>query len=221
MRVADGVHIVRGSFRMGPGMKIGRTMTILEGPDGLTILNAVRLSDEGLAELDQLGRVKHLVKLSDSHGIDEPFYADRYKPEVWALPGAKLSGLTATRSLSDAGPVAGCAVLDYPNTAWRECSYFAPNGGGTLVSCDSLQNHADSEGTSALARLITPLMGFKGGVIVAPMWCKFQKVAGPRVKQTFAKIFERSFSNLVTGHGPAVTGGADTRVRAAIEAAAA
>jgi hypothetical protein len=221
MRVADGVHIVRGSFRMGPGMSISRTMTILEGDDGLVILNAVRMSDAGLAQLDRLGRVKHLVKLSDSHGIDEPFYADYYKPEVWALPGANLGGLTATRMLSDAGPIAGGAVLDYPNTAWRECSYFAPNGGGTLVSCDSLQNHADREGASVLARLVTPWMGFRGGLIIAPTWRKFQKVPAPRMKQTFAKVAERSFSNVVTGHGPAVTGGADARVRAAIESAAA
>lgn len=74
--VADGVHCVRGSFPMGPGVRIGRTMTVLRGDDGLVVLNAVRLSASAQQELDALGPVKHLIKLSDSHFIDEPFYAD-------------------------------------------------------------------------------------------------------------------------------------------------
>ena len=68
-RVVDGVHIVRGGFTMGPGVVISRTMTIVENPDGLVVLNPIRLSEAGHAELDRLGQVKHLVKLSDSHSV--------------------------------------------------------------------------------------------------------------------------------------------------------
>ena len=97
---------------------------------------------------------------------------------------------------------------------WRECVFLT--GGGTLVSCDALQNHADTEGSSFFARVMTPLMGFKGGVIVASMWRRFQKLQGAAVASTFAPVLERSFENLVTGHGPAVVGGADGLVRAAV-----
>jgi len=197
--VTDGVYIVRGSFQMGPGMRIGRSMTIVQEPEGLTILNAVRLSAAGEQELERLGKVKHLIKLSDSHGIDEPYYVDRYKPEVWALPNAKLGQMRATQTLGPGTPIAGSVVLHFPGTnGWRECALWLKAGGGTLVACDALQNHADGEGTSFVGRMITPLLGFKGGVIVAA----------------------RDFQNLVTGHGPAVVGGADELVRTAIEAAA-
>jgi hypothetical protein len=71
----------------------------------------------------------------------------------------------------------------------------------------------------ARGRIMTPLMGFKGGVIVASMWRKMQKVTGGQVKAALAQVSALSFANLVTGHGPAVVSGADTIVRTAIERA--
>ncbi len=206
---------------MGPGMRIGRTMTIVVQPDGLTILNTVRLSAEGEQELERLGKVRHVVKLSDSHGIDEPYYVDRYKPEVWALPNAKLEGIAATQTLGPTTPIVGAAVLHFPGTnGWRECALWLPHGGGTLVACDALQNHADREGASFVGRIMTSLLGFKGGVIVAPMWRKYQKVSGQGVRTAMAQLASRDFENLATGHGPAVVGGASELVRSAIEGAA-
>lgn len=222
--VVGGVYLVRGGYRMGPGVQISRTMTIVKNPDGLVVLNAMRLSDAGHAELDRLGPVKHLVKLSESHGVDEPFYADRYKPEIWAMPGAKWAGggMTATKVLGPECPIAGGIVIDFPGSSgWKERGLWIPNGGGTLIACDVLQNHADMDHTSAIARFITPLMGFKGGVIVAPMWRKMQKLQGKQVEQALAGVSQLTFANLVTGHGPAVVGGADRIAKAAIERASA
>ena len=59
-------------------------------------------------------------------------------------------------------------------------------------------------------------MGFKGGVIVPPMWRRFQKLSGDALRQKLSRLAELSFENLVTGHGPCVVGGADQQVRAAI-----
>jgi hypothetical protein len=220
-KVADGVYAVRTGFQMGPGMRISRTMTILEGEDGLVLLNAVRLSEEGEAELAKLGVVKHLIKLSDSHGIDEPYVVKRYQPEVWALPEAKLKGgISAARKLSTNGPVANGRVLAFPGiSGWAEVAYLTPHGGGTLVTCDALQHHVDLQHTSFFMRVMTPLMGFKGGLIVASMWRKYQKVRGEQVRRAFAEITERSFANLVTGHGPPIAGDADRLARAAVESA--
>ena len=202
-------------------MRIGRTMTLIQEADGLTVFNAVRLSASGEKELERLGPVRHLVRLSDSHGIDEPYYAERYKPEVWALPNAKLKGLVATKSLGPSSPVLDSLVLHFPGTTgWRECALCLKRGGGTLIACDALQNHADGEGASLLGRIMTPLLGFKGGVIVAPMWRKFQKVSGAGVRSALAQVAACDFEVLVTGHGPPVVGRASEMVRAAIERAA-
>jgi hypothetical protein len=113
-------------------------------------------------------------------------------------------------------------VFDYPGASgWAECGVWLPQGGGTLVATDALQNHADQEHSSLLGRIMTPLMGFKGGVIVAPMWRKYQRLSGAQVSQALSRALERRFANLITGHGPAVIGGAEELVRAAITRAAA
>jgi hypothetical protein len=104
----------------------------------------------------------------------------------------------------------------------RECALWVPAGGGTLITCDALQNHDGSEQyASWFARIMTPLLGFKGGVIVASMWRKHRKVAGARIREVLAPLLERRFENLVTGHGPPVIGGAHELARAAIDAAVA
>ncbi|MDH3441556.1 MAG: hypothetical protein OEM63_12435 [Gammaproteobacteria bacterium] len=218
--VADGVHCVRGSFPMGPGIKIGRTMTVLRGDDGLVVLNAVRLSDSAQQELDALGPVKHLVKLSDSHFIDEPFYADRYELTVWTLPGAELRDLRPGKTLGDEHPIKAGVVIDFGAAqGWREAAYWVPHGGGTLVTCDAIQNHVDNEGSNFIGGLMAGLMGFKGGVAVPPMWRKFQKLKGAAVAEALAGLTEHTYANLVTGHGPHIAGGADAKVKAAIERA--
>ena len=220
-KVLDGVHVVRGGFRMGPGVVIGRTMTIVETSNGLAILNAMRLTEAGQAELDRLGKVRHLVHLSDSHGADEPYYVDRYAPEVWAPSTAKSAAIKPTRTL-DTSPIEGAATFDYPGTSgWTECGLWLPRGGGTLVTTDALQNHADQQHSSLLGRIMTPLMGFKGGVIVAPMWRKYQRVSGAQVSHALSRALEQRFANLITGHGPAVIGGAEELARAAVASAAA
>lgn len=221
-RVAAGVHCVRGAYRMGPGVTIGRSMAILEGNDGLVILNAVRLSSDGEAALDRLGAVKHLVKLADSHFVDEPYYLDRYGPTFWSLPGADLRGRTSDRTLGPDGPIDGGRVIDFGQLAgWREAAYVVPLGGGTLVTCDAIQNQCDTEGSNFMGRLTSTMMGFKGGVINPPMWRRFQKCTGSNLAQTLAPLADLEFENLVTGHGPAVSGGAAGHVRSAIERATA
>jgi hypothetical protein len=219
-QVLPGVFSVRSGFRMGPGVTISRTMTLLQADDGLVVLNAARLSEEGCAELERIGPVKHLIKLSDSHGIDEPYFIARYKPEVWTLEGVKH--IAGTRRLGPDSPLREGRVLALPGAnGWRECMYLAPHGGGTLVACDALQNHADLEGVSFVARIITPLMGFKGGLIVAPMWRRLHKLSGAQVSAAFAPALALPFANVITGHGPAICGGADDATRAAVQRASA
>jgi hypothetical protein len=195
-------------------------MTIVEGDDGLVILNPVRLSEDRQVELDALGRVAHLVKLSDAHFVDEPFYCNRYRPAFWTLPGANLRGLRSDHTFGPDGPVSGGVVINFPQaTRAREAAYFVPCGGGTLVTCDAVQNPADTERLSFLARVVTPLLGFRGGVRIPPMWQRLQKVSRPMLRPMFQPIADMSFENLVTGHGPPVIGGADRVVRAAISSA--
>jgi hypothetical protein len=203
-------------------MRIGRTMTIVEAGDGLAVINPVRLDEAGEAELEKLGAVKHLVKISDSHSHDDHYYVERFRATVWALEGAKLKGFSEDKRLGPDSPFAGATHIDLPGAgAWREGAILVKNGGGTLVTCDSIQNCVDGEGCSFIARAMMPMMGFKGGVIVPKMWRKYQKLAGDAVTKALAGVTDKTFANLIAGHGPAAIGGADASVRAAVTAASA
>ena len=60
---------------------------------------------------------------------------------------------------------------------------LGPAAGGTLVTCDAVQNQADTEFASFGGKLMMSAMGFKGGVIVPPMWRRFQKLSGDALRQ--------------------------------------
>lgn len=217
--VADGVYYVRGRFRMGPGMMVSRTMAVVRAGDDVTVVNAVRLSPEGEAELERLGHVAHVVKLSDAHGVDDPYYVARFGAAFWSVADAR-GKVPRDHVLEGEGPIPGGRVFRLANTRNHEAAYLIPQGGGTLLTCDALQNHCDAEGLSWLARLMTPLLGFKGGLIIPKMWRRIQKLDGPGTRATVGPLAAEHFANLVPGHGPAVKGGADEAVRRALDAAA-
>jgi hypothetical protein len=218
-QLADDLWCVRGTFRGGPGFVISRTMAIVRAPGGLVVVNSIRLRDD--AALDALGKVAHVVKLSDAHGRDDAYYVGRYKPAFWSLSGAKHDGIARDRTLGPESPVAGGSVVVIPGTKVPEAALLVPQGGGALITCDAIQNCVDYEGLSLLMRLLAPLMGFSGGVIVPSMWKRFQGVPPARVAEAFAGVRAAQFDTLVPGHGPAVRGGAKDKVDTAIARATA
>lgn len=76
----------------GVNLQTSRTMTIVRQGEELTLLNTVRLDEEGLRELEAHGRVRHIVRLGAFHGRDDAFYRDRYGATLWALPNADITG---------------------------------------------------------------------------------------------------------------------------------
>lgn len=212
--VVDGVRAVRGTFRMGPGLVISRTMTLVDvGADGVAVINSVRLLPEAEAALGR--RVTDVVKLSDAHGLDDPYYVKTFGAAYWALAGATLKRLPRDRTLGPESPIPGARVLSLPTAAGCEGALWLPHGGGTVITCDAVQNHVDTDGASWFARVMTPILGFKGGVIVPKMWRKTHRVKV--ASEALAALRAERFENLVTAHGPPVIGGADALVRAAIE----
>src|SRR5690242_9886092 len=73
----------------GMDLQTSRTMVVLRDDDVLTLVNTVRLTEQGLGELEKLGRVCNVVRLGAFHGRDDPFYRDRYGATTWALPGVR------------------------------------------------------------------------------------------------------------------------------------
>lgn len=214
IEVCPSVRLVRGTFRMGPGLVISRTMTVVDLDDGACVINAVRLDAAGEADLVRRGPVRHVVKLADGHGLDDPYFL-KDGASFWSTATARHDAIPRGRTLGPDAPVPGSHAVVLPGTS--EAVVWLPHGGGTLVTCDSVQNHADVEGVSFLARWTMPMLGFTGGLLApARMWRRIKKLDADGVKRAFAPLAELSFQNLVTGHGPAIVGGADQRVREAI-----
>ena len=55
----------------------------------MILVNSVRLDVAGLAALEALGRVTDVIRLAGNHGMDDPFYKDRYGAKVWAVRGQR------------------------------------------------------------------------------------------------------------------------------------
>ena len=71
-------------------------MTIVRQGDRLVLVNSVRLDEAGLAALDALGRVTGVMRLAGNHGMDDPFYKDRYAAKVWVVRGQRYTAGTKT-----------------------------------------------------------------------------------------------------------------------------
>ena len=67
-------------------------MVIIRNGNELSLINTVRLNEEGLAVLDALGTVKNVIRIGAFHGRDDGFYLERYQAKLWALKGMKSEG---------------------------------------------------------------------------------------------------------------------------------
>jgi hypothetical protein len=198
------VFFVTGTMKtslMNADWQFSRNMTVVREGDALTLINAVRLDESGLARLDALGRVVNVVKIGSLHGIDDAFYRARYGATLWALPGMTHEhGLVADRDLRPGGvmPFAGCSVFDFRTTKLPECILHIDRAGGILVACDSLQNWLEPDAFfSDASRQMMTEMGFFQPANLGPLWMQVNTPQG----QDFARLRELSFRHVLCGHG--------------------
>jgi hypothetical protein len=225
------VFFVTGSVAL-PGplpLRFSRNMIIVREGERLVLVNSVRLGEAGLAALDQLGKVTDVMRLAGNHGMDDPFYADRYGAKVWAVRGQRYTSgfdtsIAATYFTQHAEmdettplPIAG-ARLHLIGSTPPEGFLVLPLEGGTAIAGDSLQNWERADAFfSWPARIVMRLMGFIKPANVGPAWLKERKPPGADLRA----LLELPFVNLLPAHGAPVLGNARKRYRAAIERAVA
>lgn len=84
----ESIYVVRGSnitYFENRKIQHSRNMTIIESNGDLALVNTVRLNEDGLRELDELGRVRHVISIGAFHGRDDRFYLDRYNACLWTV----------------------------------------------------------------------------------------------------------------------------------------
>jgi hypothetical protein len=202
--VFDGVFFVTGTMRSvfgGAPLQYSRNMTVVRDNGALTLINAVRLDDAGLAALDRLGKVTNVVKLGSMHGLDDAFYVDRYGARLWALPGlSHESGLATDVELVTGGPMpfSGCSLFAFETSAKPEGILRVDRDGGILIAVDALQNWREPDRFfDDVSVTMMRQFGFFQPANIGPGWRRMSNPQG----SDFARVKQLSFKHVLCAHG--------------------
>lgn len=220
--IFPGVFFVTGTNKTqyeGATIQTSRNMTIIRTGSELSLINTVRLDEEGLEKLDQLGQVAHIIRIGPFHGRDDAFYRNRYPNALlWVLRGMTYeNGLKADRELTTEGsmPFPGCSLFVFETSVLPEGILHIEREGGILISCDSIQN------ITATDKFYNPqtAQSFKDqGLVkpanISPIWLG--------ATQTKVADFERLlesmvFRHLITAHGEPLVDAAYEQVKATVK----
>jgi hypothetical protein len=198
------VFFVTGTMRaefFGSMWQFSRNMTVVRDDGRLTIVNSVRLGPEGLQELDALGRVVNVVRIGDMHGVDDPFYMDRYDAAFWAMPGMDVQeGLSIDKPLRADGdmPFRDCTLFEFTTTKLPEGILRLDREGGIMIACDSLQNWVapDQFFDDQTVENMRPL-GFFTRANLGLAWLQESQ---PQAED-FVRLKEVPFRHALCGHG--------------------
>ena len=198
----DDVWRVTGSVVMAPLVRISRNMVVLRRAGQLTLINAVRLDEAGLAALDALGEVRDVVRIG-VHAMDDAFYLDRYEATRWAMPGmAPLTEDLPNRVLGEDGlPVEDAELFSFEGTKDPEGALLVGQDGGLLLTCDSVQHWEPMPFVSFAGKVASKLMGFENPAQIGPPWRKRMTPAGGSLKADFDRMVQLPFRHLLGGHG--------------------
>lgn len=219
-QLGDDVFYVMGSnVIVFDGMRIqaSRTMTVIRENKELTLINSIRLSDEGLNELAKLGRIKNVIRLGAFHGRDDAFYQRAFGAKLWAMPEMEKShGEVFNNDLSKLQlPFLHGRVIAFKSTKYQEALLLIEKLGGILVSCDSIKNWQDQDpyfDDATFAMMKT--LGSIGKARIDLTWLRAMRPS----RQEIEALAHEKFSTLISAHGFPLTSDAQESVRASVSA---
>jgi len=230
LQLFDDIFFVTGAMAIeGRPLRFSRNMVIVRENGNLTLINTVRLTDAGLAALESLGQVRHVIRLAGYHGRDDAFYKHKYGATVLAVrgqvyvPGFELDAepsFQADQFIDDGSdlPIADARLVTMRHAKTPEGLLLMLRDGGVLVAGDTLQNwSAPDRYFSLMARLMMRLLGFIKPFNVGPGWLKAAKPSA----EDLENLLEMRFEHVLPAHGDEVIGGAREKFAPAIRAAAA
>ncbi len=204
------VFFVQGTMKaefFGSPWQFSRNMIVVREGRDLSLVNTVRLDDASLAALEALGTVKNVVRIGSLHGVDDPFYIDRYKAAYWAVAGMPPTpGAPEPHLLAEGGPTPfACEVFTFRETKLPEAILVIPREGGVAIACDSLQNwvapdaYMDGDTVGKMTG-----MGFFQPANLGVAW---KHVNEPKAGD-FERLKALHFEHALCGHGVPYRGGA-------------
>ncbi len=214
------VFMVRGCIKMNPLMTITRNMAIVRHAGELTLVDPIRLSASEERRLEALGTVKRILRLGPMHGVDDPYYVDRYAAEFWA-PGPSEAHSepkpTLTVDATTALPFPDAELFCFEGLKQPEAALLLRRGPGLLITCDAIQNYGDYRHNNLFARLLMPFIGFPKTTIVGPIWVKMMTPEGGNLESEFRRLLELEFDQLLSAHGSLLETGAHEACERAVD----
>ncbi len=178
-----------------------RNMIIVRHNNELSLINTVRLDDQGLAELDALGKVTNVIRIGAFHGRDDGFYLDRYHAKLWAFKGMQHDNNHVTDiELTPGGqmPFPGCSVFIFTSSKFPEGVLHIAREGGILITCDSIKNWLSAdEFFSADTAKLYEMQGFFGTASISKVWQQACNVDAA----DFSQLKKLEFHHLLSAHG--------------------
>lgn len=202
--VLPDVFYVKGQIKIPTPdtvVSLTRSMVIVRSGSDLTIVNSLRMSEEGLQALDRLGDVKSIVRIGGNHGRDDAFYSHLYKAPVWMPEGVSLSRPVVKQKVlevGDHGPIPDATVFLFETTKSPEAVLCLHRHGGILLTADSF--HHMEKPDEYVDEHSAPLLldaGFFRPANIGPVWRKREQPA----LRDYERLLELPFSHLLPGHG--------------------
>ncbi|SHF35592.1 hypothetical protein SAMN04487965_2019 [Microbulbifer donghaiensis] len=206
-RLLPDFFYVPGTSRLAPATIINRNMAIVRWGDELTLVNPLRLRPQQEEKLQDLGTLRHAVRLGYYHGCDDLYYRDRFNITFWRQADSDFYPPMADALLREGGdcPVPGGRFVEFSHSRFPEAVLWVPLNGGLLLSCDALQFWQSWHGCSWCGRNLLRLAGFRRGMQVAPTWRLRMTPEGcdPAhwLEEDFQRVLQLPFLHFLAAHG--------------------
>ncbi len=220
--IADQTFMLRGSIKMNPLVRITRNMGIIKNGSELSLINPVRVNAKVEAQLVALGEIKHVVRLGCFHGVDDPYYVEKFGAQMWAQTGGtSFTEPSIDKPLTGGGelPFPGAEIFEFAGTKQPECVLLVDRGKRILFTCDAIQNYGDYSYNNLAAKILMPFIGFPRTTIVGPIWLKLQTKQGENLEPEFRRLLGLKFDSLLAAHGTFLETGAHAAVGRAVDKA--
>jgi hypothetical protein len=225
-QVSDNIWIVDSGPMKAGGLSIPVRMTVIRlSAGGLLLHSPTQVTDPLVAELRQLGPVRHLIAPSIAHWTFLPDWQKAFDgAEVWAVPGlrdrpqVRSSGLRIDRDLSNETPESWAGDIEqglvHGGAGFVE-AYVFHRRSRTLVLVDLIQNldpHRLPPVTAAVAELSRATTGRTAAhVRVATA------LGGAEAKEQIRRLLSLKPERVIFAHGSWFDSGAAERLRHAFD----
>lgn len=218
--IGNEIYLVRGSIKMNPIVRITRNMVLIRDSGELSLVNPIRVNDPLLNKICSLGEIKHVIRTGAFHGLDDPFYVDKYSAKMWSQTGGTIytaPPIDIELTTETVLPFANGTIVVFPNTKQPECVLHVADGDGLLVTCDVIQHYGDYSYNNLPARLLMPFIGFPKTTLVGPLWLKLMTREGQSLEADIRQLLNLKFNRLISAHGTYLQSGAHEAVSKAID----